>query len=1785
MVTQQNTAVSSATFSATLSSGKKYFWRVRANTGSGYSGWSPVRTFTIFSPSDIGVSTWYKADYGVQLDGNGFIYQWDDASGNGNHAVQSNTSFRPVLVSSVPEINSKPLIRFDGANDYLLFSTYLTSVETIFWVIKEDADATNLYRSILGDYNNQPDFHRGCCDGGWPGPTRYIYDDQYSASQVRNGTTRVNGNVVPAMTTNVPTSMSIISTKTTGNAKAGAFSIDRPWLVGEYRTWDGDLAELIFFNDPLSDSLINLVTEYLQYKYAPPANLGADRVESYKLCNTVMLSLNNYYKSYSWSTGATTSSIQVTSPGTYWVSVTNQFNRVSRDSVEVRFARPHVITPTTICLGDSIVWNTGMGAGYEFEWQDGSTNSSFVIREEGDYWVIVTDSSGCSYQTPAVHISVDSFAARADLGPDTFICQGQSIGLVNGASLAIDYLWSTGETESSISIFTSGTYHLTVSDSYGCPKYDSIFVNTGANAPITNFIAPDVCFGSSTSFTDATTISQPNIIVSWQWMFGDGATDTVANPVHTYNAPGSYYVTLLTTADNLCTHTKTKTVRVHSLPQPLFHDSIACAGKPHVFQDASSVEPGATISSWYWNFGDNSASSQQNPSHQFNSTDTFTVSLAVIDSRGCNSSFTRAVASIPPPVPAESPNLLLPSQDVTLSSSPVLFDWQPAENAFYYSLQIATDAAFTNLIRDIQEISTDSFLVRNLPFGATYYWRVLAFNMCGDYSPSGIRHFKLFQPSVLPGLCLWLSSDRGIYTDINEAVQDWLDNSQSGNDAGQPNSLRRPTFIEHIPKLNGLPVLRFDGLDDYVQFNRIDSIRTVFWVVKEDSNATTFYRHLLGNTTAQPDFHRGCCDDGFPGTKKYIYDNDYAGTSVITGTTRINGNTVNPLQTNVPTDYAIITTKTAGKAKADCFSCDRPSQLTTDQRYWDGDLAELIVFCEPLSDSLMNMVESYLRYKYAPPVNIGPDVVLEYGFCAPTTLRAGKWFASYLWSTGETTESISVTAPGTYWVRATDIFGYTSYDEVVIRGGLNLVTFSDTFDICMGDSLIWDTQLGYDYSFRWQDNSTQNFYVIRDTGRYWVTVTDTFGCSVTTDTVYIRIDSFSAEATLGADTNLCSGNRIGLTQGAEVTSSYRWNDGSAEPVFVVNQTGDYSVTVENINHCIASDTIHVNIIGIAPDADFSYEGICLNDTTQFTDHSAPPIIATWNWDFDDGSGSVTQNPAHLFTNSGTYEVTLTVRDTVGCFQSVTKQVIVFPLPVADFYHDVIKCAADEVRFFDTSSVAAGQSIISRSWTMGDGTFVTDENPVHIYQTQGLYPVSLKVTTDKGCSNMTYQPVEIFPELIADIRVENLCFDYPTNFFDNSPGFSNVSWYWDFGNHLGRSFKKNPTYSYYNPGTYVVSLRVTNAIGCVRTVTKTITITARPEVDFETPDLCEEAPFHFSDGTITNGGDDVVEWRWNFGDLSPEALVANPVHSYAEAGQYFVSLNVRTENGCESFAAKTINVVKPPVANFTFTPTYGPAPITIHFTNHTTEGISYQWDFGDNSTSNELNPIHTYLQNDSVNIMMIASNLPGCSDTMVKSLRIAVATLDIALDKIIIEKSFNNDCSYYIDMGAYVQNIGTRSVTSFDILASASDGGALVEHWTGEFNNRQVTYEFYADYLISDCEKDVVICMEVMNPNGEQDENPLNDRSCVTLSSEPVIIGPYPNPAKDLVSLDVVLPAAGILKIHYYNTMGYKLGMMADGFREKGYHRISMETRDFLPGVYLLKIEFKEEMRTAKFAVR
>ena len=212
---------------------------------------------------------------------------------------------------------------------------------------------------------------------------------------------------------------------------------------------------------------------------------------------------------------------------------------------------------------------------------------------------------------------------------------------------------------------------------------------------------------------------------------------------------------------------------------------------------------------------------------------------------------------------------------------------------------------------------------------------------------------------------------------------------------------------------------------------------------------------------------------------------------------------------------------------------------------------------------------------------------------------------------------------------------------------------------------------------------------------------------------------------------------------------------------------------------------------------------------------------------------------------------------------------------------------------------------------------------------------------------------------------------------NSP----TSWAWNFGD-SGTSSLKSPSHQYTTAGTYTVSLKATNSAGN-NTLTRTnyITVNAPPPVtipvaNFTGTPLTGKTPLTvtFTD-TSTNSP---TSWAWNFGDRGTSSL-KSPSHQYTTAGTYTVSLKATNSAGNNTLTRTNyITVNAPaPVANFIATPTSGINPLTVTFTDTSTNSpTSWAWNFGDGETSSLKSPSHQYTTAGTYTVSLKATNSAG-----------------------------------------------------------------------------------------------------------------------------------------------------------------------------------------------------------------
>lgn len=288
---------------------------------------------------------------------------------------------------------------------------------------------------------------------------------------------------------------------------------------------------------------------------SPGVGLGADRTE----CGPYILDAGAGGTQYAWSNNMGTQTIALSNPGTYSVTVTNQFGCTFSDTVNIAVGTPPTVelgSDTLLCNGQSLPLDAG-NPGSTYFWSTSATTQTISVSNGGKVFVTVTNQQGCE-GVDSVDVSLSLLSV--DLGPDVSICGNGGVSLDAG-NPGMVYNWSNGPSTQFSYVTSPGTYTVTVTDPLGCDATDDINIGqvpgitAGITAPASGALLQPV------QFTDATAPAAN----FWIWDFGDG-TPVVnqQNPTHIFAALGSYTVTLIS-SDGVCRDTTTTTVEVGSI--------------------------------------------------------------------------------------------------------------------------------------------------------------------------------------------------------------------------------------------------------------------------------------------------------------------------------------------------------------------------------------------------------------------------------------------------------------------------------------------------------------------------------------------------------------------------------------------------------------------------------------------------------------------------------------------------------------------------------------------------------------------------------------------------------------------------------------------------------------------------------------------------------------------------------------------------------------------------------------------------------------------------------------------------------------------------------------------------------------------------------------------------------------------------------------------------------------------------------------------------------------------
>lgn len=456
-----------------------------------------------------------------------------------------------------------------------------------------------------------------------------------------------------------------------------------------------------------------------------------------------------------------------------------------------------------------------------------------------------------------------------------------------------------------------------------------------------------------------------------------------------------------------------------------------------------------------------------------------------------------------------------------------------------------------------------------------------------------------------------------------------------------------------------------------------------------------------------------------------------------------------------------------------------------------------------------------------------------------------------------------------------------------------------------------------------------------------------------------------------------------------------------DPGRIFTASGSYCICLTVTDPSGNTDTeckTDMIIVYQSPVSDFSASttAACGPITIDFTDISIPGsgTITSWTWDLNNGScqGTTTQNPSCNYTTPGTYDISLIVEDDNGCTHFIEKQdfITIFAKPDSDFTVNVLSTSCQPPISAEFIPTTPDDPDYSYEWFFGDGTSSTSYNPTHAYTSTGQFSVTFIIHhTVGGCSDTTtYNNIVDIGNLIDFTYTPgNGCQSLSVDFTDASQG-SASGWTWDFGDG-NSSTQQNPTHTYTVPGCYTVTLNATSN-GCpgTQTTQNCIEVFELPVASFTSNAIATcNIPY-----TVTfNGMSSIANstFDWDFGDGNSSTLQA-PSNTYNSHGSYPVSLTVTTPNGCSDVVIADTIEIEEFNMNIAADSVQGCAPMTVTF--NANSNINYpittiNWDFG-NATTGNGNPVTTvYSDTGQYQVIAIATNSIGCTDTSVFSVQV------------------------------------------------------------------------------------------------------------------------------------------------------------------------------------------------------
>ncbi|MBT28431.1 MAG: hypothetical protein CMO01_02140, partial [Thalassobius sp.] len=1345
------------------------------------------------------------------------------------------------------------------------------------------------------------------------------------------------------------------------------------------------------------------------------------------------------------------------------------------------------VSDTTICVDNSITFNTGVIGAASYTWYIGDTiryeqNPTVLFTTPGAYdtRLEIDFGNGCIKDT-TITAFIDIIGPEVQIQANTALsgCAPLSIELEDistAPSPIVNRTWSVdGVPTGTGTVFNytfdrakvpqTNTYQvsLTVETDDGCVSTRYVEVNPYGPQPdflidsvrtcdeiIVNFEAIEVDSTGIGPLTFNWSTDAPGVTL------GSGLTVSDTFPDGTHN------VTLEVIDAYGCTNTITKSIDVMFGPAlqagfVAIPNTFNCPPAAISFADTSISAPTVTIVSWLWNFGDGTFSTLQNPGKIYNHPSDYDVSLTVMDDLGCISTIlVEDVVQVDGPVGtftvAETIGVVERMGYVPL---PVEYTGTSDTTANQYGWETG-DGTFLSF-----GAAGDSTASYTYTTAGTYTPKmILTYDGCQYAPPTSL------QVTVLPCPTVAISDQKYCVSEGDQTISAF--NSSQNITLGTMHYrwYKNGSGTAFASDVDEITVTAPSG----ITADQVDTYTVEIWVEdgsdivcqSSDDFTVTYSPNPVADFEFSGDqvcFTAGGVTVSFtnkstsPGTtviQRIEYDFDYDGSNFTVD------QTVNSPSFNQVTNHTYTSAGTyyvALRAYSD-NGCDDQAETP------------IPVIIYPLPEPDFNVSGSCdgdaISFTDNSSILFGTVDFYEWDFDNDNTFE----------ETGASLSSLDHTFPGP---------------------GIYPVTLRLTSDQSC------------------QDEVTEN-----------VNVHPTPVAAITTSTGSAKcfgnaIDFDASASSITGRFATANGSDLGYTPSI---SNYHWDfdgDGtfdqttsSATVSYLYPAPGNYTARVrtESNRGCIDEATMSITIYYL-PVATFSVSNTCLDQAITFDATSATTASSTdgvtitnyeWDLSYDgafnvDISGDVTtaETVQNTYSTPGEYTIALRVTSSDNCQAFYTSDISI-PSVTPDFtYFNV--CDGATINLYDNSSKPDTLSIVSYSWDFdGDGTIdKTGLNTDYQYDISDfpelaslssgdsvviLTDARLTIETSDGCSYTVSKEIVVKDVVIPipDFDITKVCEGFPTtldasNSDPGDPAYTITDYDWDLDNDgTFDSSGVSLAYTFPSAGTYPVTLRIITNIGCSMTITKDVVIDTYPNIDFNynSGNICNGDLVTFNDASDNAGGSAVTQFFWDFdNDGVFEASGSTSDYTFPGAGSFIVNHKIITSLGCERISSETVVINPNPIALF------GADTVCLgantSFTDLSTiendvNGLpiagnsitNWSWDFGDGNSSTSANPFHSYSAPGNYSVTLTVTTDKGCSHDYTDSVRVNPSIDDdLSVTEVCLSEATEFTDASVIDMSSYVA-LGSESYSIDKRTWNFGDGSG---DYTGTGNEQLVSHTY------------------------------------------------------------------------------------------------------------------------------